>query len=65
MQAIQADTRVNAELLTWDDRIGTIEPGKLADIIAVRGDPLTDISELERVVFVMKGGEILKQPQTN
>lgn len=62
MQAIQAGTRVNAELLGRDDRLGTIEPGKLADIIAVRGDPLADISELERVIFVMKNGEIIKQP---
>jgi len=62
MQAIQAGTRVNAELFGWDDRLGTIEPGRLADIIAVEGDPLTDISALERVVFVMLNGEVVKQP---
>ena len=56
MQAIQAATRVNAELLGWQDRIGTVEPGKLADIIAVPGDPLRDLSVLEKVSFVMLGG---------
>ncbi|HEX5649150.1 MAG TPA: amidohydrolase family protein [Steroidobacteraceae bacterium] len=59
MQAIQAATRVNAELLRWQDRIGTVEPGKLADIIAVRGDPLQDLAVLERVGFVMLGGEVV------
>jgi imidazolonepropionase-like amidohydrolase len=62
MQAIQAGTRVGAELLQWEDRVGTIEPGRLADIIAVSGDPIEDISELERVVFVMKGGAVVKAP---
>jgi imidazolonepropionase-like amidohydrolase len=62
MQAIQAGTSVAAELLEWEDRVGTIEPGKLADIIAVSGDPLVDLSELERVIFVMKGGEVFKSP---
>jgi imidazolonepropionase-like amidohydrolase len=59
MQAIQAATRGNAELLRWQDRIGTVEPGKLADIIAVRGDPLQDLAVLERVGFVMLGGEVV------
>jgi imidazolonepropionase-like amidohydrolase len=63
MEAIQAGTRVNAELFGWEDRIGTIEAGKLADIIAVRGDPLSDISELERVFFVMKDGRIMRHDQ--
>ena len=58
MQAIQAGTRVNAELLQWDDRIGSIEVGKLADIIAVPGDPLRDLSVLERVSFVMLDGRV-------
>ena len=62
MQAIQAGTRVAAELLEWEDRVGTLEAGKLADIIAVSGDPLEDLSELERVIFVMKGGEVVKAP---
>jgi imidazolonepropionase-like amidohydrolase len=60
MQAIQAGTRVASEALRWDDRIGTIEPGKLADLVAVAGDPLKDISELQRVTFVMKGGRPMK-----
>ncbi len=61
MQAIQAGTRVNAELLGWEDRIGTIEPGKLADLIAVRGNPLEDVSELQRVSFVMSGGRVIRR----
>jgi len=56
MQAIQSATRVNSELLGWQDELGTIEPGKLADIIAVPGDPLQDLSVLENVSFVMIGG---------
>ena len=62
MEAIQAGTRVGAELLQWDDRLGTIESGKLADIIAVPGNPLEDLSALERVSFVMIGGKIVKRP---
>lgn len=62
MQAIQAATRVGAECLRWDDRIGTVEPGKLADLVAVAGDPLKDITEVERVTFVMKGGTVVKGP---
>jgi imidazolonepropionase-like amidohydrolase len=60
MQAIQAGTKVNAELLKKDKEIGTIEPGKFADMIAVKGDPLKDITELQRVKFVMIGGKIVK-----
>lgn len=59
MEAIHAGTRVNAELLRWDDRLGTLEVGKLADIIAVPGNPLLDISQLERVSFVMLGGKVV------
>ena len=59
MGAIQAGTRVNAELLGWEDRVGTLEPGKLADLVAVPGDPLEDISQLENVSFVMLGGTII------
>jgi imidazolonepropionase-like amidohydrolase len=61
MQAIQAATRVNAELLQWQDRVGTIERGKLADLIAVPGDPLADLSRLRHVRFVMIGGKIARQ----
>jgi imidazolonepropionase-like amidohydrolase len=49
-----------SELLGWKDKVGTIEPGKWADIVAVSGDPLKDISELSRVKFVMKGGVVYK-----
>jgi len=62
MQAIKAGTSVAAELLRWQDRVGSIAPGRQADLIAVAGDPLADISELERVVFVMKGGQVIKAP---
>lgn len=60
MQAIQAGTKVNAELLMKDKEIGTLEVGKLADLIAVKGDPLKDLSELQRVKFVMIGGKVIK-----
>jgi imidazolonepropionase-like amidohydrolase len=60
MQAIRSATVVASELLRRDDRVGSLEPGKLADLVGVVGDPLEDISELERVVFVMKGGEVVK-----
>ncbi len=59
-QAIRAATLNAAELLGWTDRIGAIEPGRYADIIAVSGDPLADITELERVRFVMKGGAVVR-----
>jgi imidazolonepropionase-like amidohydrolase len=58
--AIQAATVNAAELLGWSHHVGTLEPGSYADIIAVEGDPLTDITRLERVKFVMKNGEIVK-----
>ncbi|MDP9206076.1 MAG: amidohydrolase family protein [Gemmatimonadota bacterium] len=61
MAAIKSATSVAAQLLGQSENIGTIEAGKLADIVAVKGDPLTDISELTRVTFVMKGGVIYKQ----
>jgi imidazolonepropionase-like amidohydrolase len=59
-QAIRAATVDAAQLLGWQDRAGTIEPGKFADLIAVTGDPLQDITELQRVHFVMKGGAVIK-----
>ena len=58
--AIQAATVSAAELLGMSKDTGTIEPGKFADIIAVQGDPLQDISVMGKVVFVMKGGEVIK-----
>jgi imidazolonepropionase-like amidohydrolase len=57
---IRAGTANAAELLGWQDRIGELKAGKFADIIAVSGDPLADVTELERVQFVMKGGEVVK-----
>jgi imidazolonepropionase-like amidohydrolase len=60
IEAIRTGTSVSAELLGWADKVGTIEPGKWADIIAVSGDPLKDITELQRVKFVMKGGAVFK-----
>jgi imidazolonepropionase-like amidohydrolase len=60
MQAVTSATLVAAELLQWEDGVGSIEPGKFADIVAVEGDPLDDVSLLEHVGFVMKGGAVLK-----
>jgi imidazolonepropionase-like amidohydrolase len=60
MQAIRAATLDAAELFGWKDRVGSLEPGKLADLIAVGGDPLADVRALERVGFVMKGGVVVK-----
>jgi imidazolonepropionase-like amidohydrolase len=60
MQAIRSGTSVAAELLGWSDKMGTIEAGKWADMVGVTGDPLKDITELERVKFVMKGGVVHK-----
>jgi imidazolonepropionase-like amidohydrolase len=59
-RAIQAGTIVNATVMGWQDRIGAIERGKFADIVAVQGNPLADITELQRVRFVMKGGRIVR-----
>jgi imidazolonepropionase-like amidohydrolase len=60
LAAIQAATVNDADLLGWSDKVGTIEAGKFADIVAVDGDPLADVTTLERVQFVMKGGEVVK-----
>lgn len=60
MQAIQAATVEAAELIGWPDTVGAIEPGMFADIIAVNGDPLADVTVLENVSFVMKGGKVFK-----
>ena len=51
---------INAEVLGWQDQIGSIDKGKYADLIAVSGDPLADITELKRVKFVMKGAKIIR-----
>jgi len=60
LAALQAATINGAELQGRSNDIGTIEPGKYADIVAVDGDPLSDITVMEKVVFVMKGGEVYK-----
>ena len=60
MQAIRTATANAAELLGWSDKMGVIEPGKWADLVAVSGDPLKDITELQRVKFVMKSGSIVR-----
>jgi imidazolonepropionase-like amidohydrolase len=61
MEAISAATASAAALLGWEDRVGRVAPGLFADLIAVRGDPLADVTELERVTFVMKGGAVVKR----
>ncbi len=60
LQAIQSATVNDADLLGWSDKVGTIEAGKWADLVAVDGDPLADVTTLERVKFVMKGGEVVR-----
>ena len=60
MQAIQSATVNAADLIGWADRVGSLEPGKFADLIAVQGDPTTDVTVLEHVQFVMKGGQVVK-----
>ncbi len=62
IDALRAATVNGAELLGRSNEIGTLEPGKFADIVAVEGDPLADITVMEKVVFVMKGGEVYKNP---
>jgi imidazolonepropionase-like amidohydrolase len=64
-RAIQSGTMINAEALGWSDRIGSIEKGKHADLVAVSGDPLADITELQRVKFVMKGGKVIRNDMRN
>ena len=62
LEAIRIATLSNAELIGWQDRVGAIEAGKYADLIAVEGDPLRDIHALQNVKFVMKGGRVIKEP---
>jgi len=65
VQALQAGTSNAAELMGWSDRVGVIRPGMFADIVAVRGDPISDIHALEHVQFVMKGGVVYKDEISN
>jgi imidazolonepropionase-like amidohydrolase len=60
LDVIRAITTNAAEMLGWQDRIGAVEPGKFADLVAVSGDPIADIHELERVRFVMKDGQLVR-----
>ena len=60
LDIIRAVTTSAAEMLGWQDRIGAVEPGKFADLVAVTGDPISDVSELERVRFVMKDGRVIR-----
>jgi imidazolonepropionase-like amidohydrolase len=60
MQAIQTATTSAAELLGWSGRVGVVARGAYADLIAVSGDPTKDVTELERVKWVMKGGQVYK-----
>ena len=60
LDIIRAITTSAAEMLGWQDRVGAVEPGKFADLVAVAGDPIADISELERVRFVMKDGQLIR-----
>ncbi len=62
--ALQSATLVNSQMLGWQDQIGSIDKGKYADIVAVSGDPLKDITEMQRVKFVMKGGKVIKNELT-
>jgi imidazolonepropionase-like amidohydrolase len=64
IEAIRAATLGGAALLGWQDRIGVLARGFLADVIAVDGDPLSDIAAVRRVRFVMKGGQVARGPET-
>lgn len=60
LDVLRAITTNAAEMLGWQDRVGAVEPGRFADLVAVPGDPIADISELERVRFVMKDGQVVR-----
>jgi imidazolonepropionase-like amidohydrolase len=60
LDIIRAVTVNAAEMLGWQDRVGAVEPGQFADLIAVAGDPIADISELERIRFVMEASDLRK-----
>ena len=60
IEAIRSATTVAAELLGWQGKVGVVEKGAFADLVAVPGDPLKDVSVLSRIDWVMKGGEVVK-----
>ena len=60
LHAVRSATSIGADNLGWGDRVGSIEKGKYADFIGVSGNPANDVTELERVKFVMKGGQIVR-----
>jgi imidazolonepropionase-like amidohydrolase len=60
LEAIRSATTVAAELMGWSDRVGSLAPGRFADLVAVGGDPLADVTELERPVVVAKGGVVVR-----
>jgi imidazolonepropionase-like amidohydrolase len=62
MEAIRSATVTAAELIGWRDRVGAIEPGLFADLIAIEGDPLSDVELLNDVAVVVKGGEVVLGP---
>ena len=61
LDIIRAVTTNAAQMLGWQDRVGAVEPGKFADLVAVAKDPVADISELERIQFVMKDGQAIRR----
>jgi imidazolonepropionase-like amidohydrolase len=60
VQALRAATTIAADLIGWSADVGAVEPGKFADLVAVAGDPIADITEMSRVIFVMKGGQVIR-----
>ena len=62
LEALRSATSVAAELMGWQSRVGALDPGKLADVVAVDGNPANDITAMTRVVFVMKDGVVYKRP---
>jgi imidazolonepropionase-like amidohydrolase len=60
LEALRAATSSAADLMDWSDDIGAVDAGKFADLIAVQGDPIADITILQHVKFVMKGGRVVK-----
>jgi imidazolonepropionase-like amidohydrolase len=65
MEAIKSATSVAAEVIGWDDKVGTLRPGRFGDLIAVRGDPLSNVSLLQDIDVVVKGGLLFKYSGQN